>query len=38
MAGTRYVGCLENVIVPPREQVADALATELESRVRTHDS
>jgi hypothetical protein len=27
MAGTRYVGCLENVIVPPREQVADALAT-----------
>ncbi|WP_163749447.1 hypothetical protein [Mycolicibacterium helvum] len=27
MAGTRYVGCLENVIVPPREQVVDALDT-----------
>lgn len=27
MAGTRYVGCLENVVVPPYEQVAAALAT-----------
>ncbi|MBB3602464.1 hypothetical protein FHT40_002097 [Mycolicibacterium sp. BK556] len=27
MAGTRYVGCLENVAVPPREQVAAALET-----------
>lgn len=27
MAGTRYVGCLENVIVPPRERVADVLDT-----------
>jgi hypothetical protein len=27
MAGTRYVGCLENVIVPPRDQVAAALDT-----------
>ncbi len=27
MAGTRYVGCLENVVVPPREQVAAALDT-----------
>lgn len=27
MAGTRYVGCLENVVVPPRELVARALDT-----------
>jgi hypothetical protein len=27
MAGTRYVGCLENVVVPPRDQVAAALDT-----------
>lgn len=27
MAGTRYVGCLEGVVVPPPEQVAQALQT-----------
>lgn len=27
MAGTRYVGCLEGVVVPPRELVAHALDT-----------
>jgi hypothetical protein len=27
MAGTRYVGCLENVVVPPREYVTQALAS-----------
>ncbi|AKK26594.1 hypothetical protein [Mycobacterium sp. EPa45] len=27
MAGTRYVGCLEGVVVPPRELVAQALDT-----------
>jgi hypothetical protein len=27
MAGTRYVGCLENVVVPPRDLVAAALDT-----------